>query len=179
MQNDTFVDRLSKGGGAVAAMMIVPAILISAYEVFGRYVLDQPTNWVFPTAIALCAVSYVLSGPYLLQRNEFIRVTFIYDKLSPRYQHGVDIISAVMELFWAGILTVASFMQAYPAIYRFRGGDWRPETLPGAWNVPLPALVRGIFFIACLLLLLQAVVSLARRLRTPGPAPTKGDSYVD
>lgn len=179
MQNDTFVDRLSKGGGAVAAMMILPAIFISAYEVFARYVLDQPTNWVFPMAVALCAISYVLSGPYLLQRNEFIRVTFIYDKLGPRYQHAVDIASGVMELLWAGVLTVASWMQAYPAIYRFRGGEWRPETLPGAWSVPIPALVRGVLFIACLLLLLQAIVSLARRLRTSGPAERKGDGYVD
>jgi TRAP-type mannitol/chloroaromatic compound transport system permease small subunit len=179
MQNDTFVDRLSKGGGAVAAMMILPAIFIAAYEVFARYVLNQPTNWVFPTTIALCAISYVLSGPYLLQRNEFIRVTFIYDKLGPRYQRVVDLISAVMELLWAGVLTVASWMQAYPAIYRFRGGEWRPETLPGAWNVPIPALVRGVLFIGCLLLLLQAIVSLARRLRASGPAEMKGDSYVD
>jgi TRAP-type mannitol/chloroaromatic compound transport system permease small subunit len=179
MQNDTIVDRLSKGGGAVAALMILPAIFVSAYEVFARYVLDQPTNWVFPTAIALCAISYVLSGPYLLQRNEFIRVTFIYDKLSPRYKHVVDIVSAVMELLWAAVLTAASWMQAYPVIYRFRGGEWRPETLPGAWNFPIPALVRGIFFIGCLLLLLQAIVSLARRLRDPRPAEMKGDTYVD
>lgn len=179
MQNDTIVDRLSKGGGAVAALMILPAIFISAYEVFARYVLNQPTNWVFPTAIGLCAVSYVLAGPYLLQRGEFIRVTFIYDKLSPRSQHLVDVVSAVMELLWAAVLTAASWMQAYPAIWRFRGGEWRPETLPGSWAVPVPAIVRAIFFVGCLLLLLQAMVSVVRRLRDPRPAATKGVIYVD
>lgn len=179
MQKDTLVDRLSKGSGAVAAIMIVPAIFISAYEVFARYVLDQPTNWVFSVAIALCAISYVLSGPYLLQRNEFIRVTFIYDKLGPRYQHAVDVVSGVMELLWAGVLTVASWKQAYPAIYRFRGGEWRPETLPGAFDFPIPALVRGVLFIGCVLLLLQAIVSLARTLRASDPAEMAGGGYVD
>jgi TRAP-type mannitol/chloroaromatic compound transport system permease small subunit len=179
MHKDTFIDKMSKGAGALAAMMIIPAIIVSAYEVVARYAFNQPTNWVFPVAVALCATSFVMAGPYVLQRNEFIRVTFIYDSFGPRSRRVVDIVSAFLELAWGAVLAVASGMQAYPAIWRFRGGEWRPETLSGAWDAPLPAIMRGVLFLACLLLFLQAAVSLIRLLTTSGPAEMKGDTYVD
>lgn len=179
MEKDTWIDKLSRTSGRAAAVMIVPAILFSAWEVFARYLFSAPTNWVFPSVIALCAMSYVLSGPYLLQRNEFIRVTYIYDKFSPRGRYIVDLVSAIFEMFWAITLTVASGMQAYSAVFRMRGGAWKPETLSGAWSAPIPALVRSVLFLACLILALQAVLGLVRRIKSRRPAPVGENSYVD
>lgn len=164
-----WIDRLSKASGALAASLIVPAIAISTYEVIARYGFNHPTNWVHPLTTGLCALTFVLAGPYVLQRQEFIRVTFVYDKLGPRLRRVIDLFSAGLLILWSIVLAYASGLQAESAIFRFRGGRWRPETLGSAWDVPLPALIRGVLFLACLLLLLQAIVNFmraARRLET-------------
>lgn len=179
MKSVTWIDQLSKAAGAIAAVLIVPAILISTYEVIARYVFNAPTLWVFPTTTALCAISFVLAGPYVLQRNELIRVTVIYDRLGVRNKHIVDIISATMELAWAAVLTIASGMQASNSIFRFRGGEWRPEALSGAWHAPVPALLRGMLFVACLLFLLQAIVSLIRAVNGSPPPSAKDEPHVN
>ncbi|MFW5680519.1 MAG: TRAP transporter small permease subunit [Pseudomonadota bacterium] len=160
----TVVDRISLAAGAVAALTVVPAILLSAYEVLARYLFDSPTLWVFPTVIALCATSFVLAGSYVLQRRELIRVTVVYDRFGPRTRRVVDVASALAEVFWGGILTYAAGLQAYGSVFRVRGGVWSPERLSGAWSVPIPAVVRTVLFLACVLFLLQAIVNLARDL---------------
>jgi TRAP-type mannitol/chloroaromatic compound transport system permease small subunit len=160
-----WIDRLSKASGVLAASLIVPAIAISTYEVVARYGFDRPTNWVHPLTTSLCALTFVLAGPYVLQRREFIRVTFIYDRFGPGLKRLVDMFSALLLIFWAAVLAYASWLQAASAIYRFRGGRWRPETLGSAWDVPLPALVRGVLFLACALLLLQSIVNFTRAYR--------------
>lgn len=179
MRSVTWIDKLSNAAGAIAAVLILPAILISTYEVIARYVFNAPTLWVFPTVTALCATSFVLAGPYVLQRNELIRVTVVYDKLGVGNKHLVDVISAIMEFAWAAILTIASGMQAIHSIYRFRGGEWRPETLSGAWQAPVPALLRGMLFVACLLFFLQAIVSLIRTINRSTPCHAKDETNVN
>jgi TRAP-type mannitol/chloroaromatic compound transport system permease small subunit len=160
-----WIDRLSKASGALAASLIVPAIAISTYEVVARYGFNSPTNWVHPLSTGLCALTFVLAGPYVLQRQEFIRVTFVYDRFGPRVRRMIDLFSAVLLILWGLVLTYASWIQAESAINRFRGGNWRPETLGSAWDVPLPALIRGVLFLSCALLFLQAVVNFLRALR--------------
>ncbi|HWL68427.1 MAG TPA: TRAP transporter small permease subunit [Geminicoccus sp.] len=160
-----WIDRLSKASGALAAALIVPAIAISTYEVIARYGFSQPTNWVHPLTTSLCALTFVLAGPYVLQRQEFIRVTFVYDRFGPRIRRVIDLFSSVLLILWGLVLTYAAWLQAAASIFRFRGGRWRPETLGSAWDVPLPALVRGVLFLACALLLLQAVVNFVRAAR--------------
>lgn len=160
-----WIDRLSRAAGILAATLIVPAIAISFYEVVARYVFDSPTRWVNPTTTALCAMTFVLAGPYVLYRREFIRVTFMYDKFNAGMKRIVDVVSAFMTLAWAVVLTYASWLQASSSIYRFRGGNWVPETLGSAWDVPIPALIRGVLFLSCVLLMLQATVELTRTLR--------------
>ncbi len=160
-----WIDNLSKAAGVLAAAMIVPAIGISAYEVVARYAFNSPTQWVNPTTTALCAMTFVLAGPYVLHKREFIRVTFLYDKFGKRAKRLVDVVSIIMTVLWAAALTYASWLQASGSIWRFRAGEWKPETLGSAWDVPIPALIRGVLFLSCALLLLQSLVELVRTLR--------------
>ncbi|WP_305985979.1 TRAP transporter small permease subunit [Roseibium sp. MMSF_3544] len=160
----TLIDRLSLGAGKIAALMIVPAILVSAYEVLARYVFNAPTNWVFNTAVSFAAISFVLAGPYVLQQRKLIRVTFLYDRLPPAGCRLADLLSSALTVLWGLTLAYAASIQAYEATYRFRGGEWRPETFPGTWDVPIPAALRVIFALACLLFLAQAILEFKRTL---------------
>jgi len=162
------IDRISIRTGEWTALLILPALVITVYEVILRYVFNWPTLWVFPLTTAMTATTYVMAGSYVLQRGDFIRVTFLYDKIPPRPRLFVRIISDVMNVFWGVVIVCGSAMEAHDSVFRFVGGVWRPETTGDAWDVPIPSIMRAVIFIAFSLFLTQSVVELVRSVRKAG-----------
>jgi TRAP-type mannitol/chloroaromatic compound transport system permease small subunit len=156
------IDRISIRTGDWVALLVLPAIAITIYEVFLRYVLNWPTLWVHPLTTALTATTYVMAGSYVLQRGDFIRVTFLYDKMEPRPRLFARVISDVMTVFWGVVIVYGSAKEAYESVFKFVGGKWRPETTGDAWDVPIPAVMRTIIFISFSLFLVQSVLELVR-----------------
>lgn len=175
------IDRISELSGLGTALLIVPAITIISFEVLMRYAFNAPTNWAHSVTTALAAVTYMLGGAHALQRGDFIRVTYIYDKLAPRTKGVVAIISHVLVLYWGIILAYGSFLQARRAVWSFRGGEWRPETTGTGWDVPIPALTKSVLFLGAVLVSLQAVVMLARaiggRVAPEDPLPSAAPDH--
>lgn len=65
----------------VAAVGIVATMAIICYDVLARYVLGQPSEWVFQSASSgLLAVTF-LSLPYLYAKDDHIAVDLVYDYL--------------------------------------------------------------------------------------------------
>lgn len=104
-----FIDALSTRVGRAAAWLIVVLTAIISWEVFSRYVLSNPHDWVFDASYMLFGALFMLAGAYALAQDAHVRGDFMYGAFSPRLQAGIDLalyllffVPGVAALVWAG-----------------------------------------------------------------------------
>lgn len=174
--------------GEWAGTLVIIAVLATVWEIVARYVFNAPTMWAHVTTTSLTGVTYLVAGAYVLQRGEFIRMTVLVERAGPKMRQRLNLLADITAVYWGAILVYGASLQAEKSIFRFRGGEWRPETTGGAWDVPIPALIRLLFALGVALFLMQALVIVYRRLRvvrgadpadTPVDGSGSGDGIVD
>ncbi len=104
-----FVDALSTRVGRAAAWLIVVLTAVIVWEVFSRYVLGSPRDWVFDASYMLYGALFMLTGAYALAQDAHVRGDFMYGAFPPRLQAGIDLalyllffVPGVLALVWAG-----------------------------------------------------------------------------
>ncbi len=104
-----FVDRISTWVGQAFSWLIVALTLHISWEVYSRYVLDNPRAWAFDAMIMMYGTLFMMAGAYTLAKNGHVRGDVIYGFFSPRAQAAVDLtlyivffIPGVVALVWAG-----------------------------------------------------------------------------
>lgn len=108
----------AKVAWAVAALGIFVTMVIICYDVLARYVLGQPSEWVFQSASSgLLAITF-LSLPYLYARDDHIAVDLVYDHIPrPARVAGAWLVRVVTVVFglvlaWYGFDLVRSASEA-------------------------------------------------------------------
>jgi TRAP-type mannitol/chloroaromatic compound transport system permease small subunit len=99
------VDQLSKTVGHAFAWCIIILTLGTSYEVFVRYVLDDPTSWAFDFSYLMYGALFFMAGAYTLSRNGHVRGDFIYRMWRPRIQGIVELALYVL-FFYPGVLAL-------------------------------------------------------------------------
>ena len=151
-----FVDALSTRVGRAAAWLIVVLTAVISWEVFSRYVLAAPHDWVFDASYMLFGALFMLAGAYALAQDAHVRGDFMYGAFSPRLQAGIDLalylvffVPGVAALVWAG--------------YSFAADSWAiregsPLTPDGPPQYPFKTVIP----VAGALLLLQGGAEILR-----------------
>jgi TRAP-type mannitol/chloroaromatic compound transport system permease small subunit len=150
------IDALSTRVGRVAAWLIVVLTAVISWEVFSRYVLSSPHDWVFDASYMLYGALFMLAGAYALAQDAHVRGDFMYGAFSPRLQAGIDLalyllffLPGVVALVWAG--------------YSFAADSWAiregsPLTPDGPPQYPFKTMIP----IAGAFLLLQGAAEILR-----------------
>jgi TRAP-type mannitol/chloroaromatic compound transport system permease small subunit len=110
MQNALlFVDRFNTWIGHAFSWLILLLTLQVSWEVFSRYVLNQPNAWAFDLMIMMYGTVFMMAGAYTLAKNGHVRGDVLYGFFPPRLQAGLDLllyfvffIPGVVALVWAG-----------------------------------------------------------------------------
>ena len=108
-----FVDRISTWVGQAFSFFIVALTLHISWEVFSRYVLDNPRAWAFDVMIMFYGTLFMMAGAYTLAKNGHVRGDVIYGYFSPRAQASVDLTLYIL-FFLPGViaLTYAGYFYA-------------------------------------------------------------------
>jgi TRAP-type mannitol/chloroaromatic compound transport system permease small subunit len=108
-----FVDRISTWVGQAFSFFIVALTLHISWEVFSRYVLDNPRAWAFDVMIMFYGTLFMMAGAYTLAKNGHVRGDVIYGFFSPRAQAAVDLTLYIL-FFLPGViaLTYAGYFYA-------------------------------------------------------------------
>lgn len=130
------VDKLSTRVGQAFSWLIVGLTLLVSWEVFSRYVLNNPHAWAFDAMIILYGTLFMMAGAYTLSQNAHVRGDVIYGFFRPRTQATIDLtlyivffLPGVIALVWAGYYYAAeswsirersSVMYEGPPIYPFK-----------------------------------------------------------
>jgi TRAP-type mannitol/chloroaromatic compound transport system permease small subunit len=112
------VDRLSTWIGQFFSWLVVGLTALIAYEVFSRYVLNNPHAWAFDAMIMMYGTMFMMAGAYTLSKNGHVRGDILYGFLKPRTQAIFDLILYVI-FFIPGVIALAY------AGYGFAADSWK------------------------------------------------------
>jgi TRAP-type mannitol/chloroaromatic compound transport system permease small subunit len=131
-----FVDKVSTWVGQFFSWLIVGLTVLITWEVFSRYALDHPHDWMFDTMIQMYGTLFMMAGAYTLAKNGHVRGDVLYSFFRPRTQATWDLILYVVfflpgtiALTYAGyfyaadswaILERSSITSDGPPIYQFK-----------------------------------------------------------
>ncbi|MGC2165522.1 MAG: TRAP transporter small permease subunit [Gallionella sp.] len=99
------IDQLSKSVGHAFAWCIVVLILGTSYEVFVRYVLDDPTSWAFDMSYILYGGLFLMSGAYALSRGAHVRGDVFYRLMPKRVQGSIELVLYII-FFFPGVIAL-------------------------------------------------------------------------
>lgn len=110
------VDQLSKTVGHAFAWCILILVFGTSYEVFMRYVLNEPTSWAFDMSYILYGALLFMAGAYTLSRGGHVRGDVFYRMWRPRTQARLELVLYVLFYFPGVIsLMVAGWGYGYDA----------------------------------------------------------------
>ncbi len=99
------IDQLSKSVGHAFAWCIVTLTLGTCYEVFVRYVLNNPTSWAFDMSYLMYGAVFYMAGAYTLSRGGHVRADMFYRLWKPRTQARVEFVLLIL-FFFPGVLAL-------------------------------------------------------------------------
>ncbi len=169
------VDKLSTVVGKAFSWLILLLTLMITWEVFSRYVLDNPHPWAFDVMSMMYGTLFMTAGAYTLSQNGHVRGDVLYGFFPPRLQAGLDLalyllffIPGVVALAWAG--------------YNFAADSWAiNEHSNITANGPPVYPFKTIIPIAGTILLLQGLVEIVRCVvcLKEGDWPERGDDVAE
>jgi TRAP-type mannitol/chloroaromatic compound transport system permease small subunit len=169
------VDKLSTAVGKAFSWLILVLTLMITWEVFSRYMLDNPHPWAFDVMSMMYGTLFMTAGAYTLSQNGHVRGDVLYGFFPPRLQAGLDLalyllffIPGVVALAWAG--------------YNFAADSWAiNEHSNITANGPPVYPFKTIIPIAGSILLLQGLVEIVRCIvcLQQGDWPERGDDVAE
>jgi len=130
------IDKLSTWVGQFFSWLIVALTVSISWEVFSRYALDRPHDWMFDAMIQMYGTLFMMAGAYTLSKNGHVRGDVLYSFFRPRTQATIDLILYIIfflpgtfALTYAGyfyaadslrILEHSSVTADGPPVYQFK-----------------------------------------------------------
>lgn len=154
------IDSLSEKVGGMAALLVVPLVIATCWEVFARYVFGAPTIWAFELGYMLMGLHFLLGGAITLKRQTHVRIDLIYARLSPKRQAAIDLTLYLALVLPALALICLRFWEH--AASALASGE---RTGQSAWNPPVWPF-RAVIVASFMLLTLQVVGECLRAVAT-------------
>ncbi|MFZ2650334.1 MAG: TRAP transporter small permease subunit [Burkholderiaceae bacterium] len=150
------IDRFSMAVGHAFAWCILVLTLGTSYEVFMRYVLNNPTSWAFDMSYILYGGLFIMSGAYALSRDAHVRGDVLFRLLPPRAQATIELVLYFI-FFYPGVtaLVIAGYGYAHDSF------GYREVSVNSPVGVPIWQLKALIPF-AGIMLFIQGIAQVIR-----------------
>ena len=99
------IDQLSKTVGHAFAWCLMILTMGTSYEVFVRYLLNEPTSWAFDFSYLMYGAMFYMAGAYTLSRGGHVRADMFYRLWRPRTQAMVELVLYII-FFFPGVLAL-------------------------------------------------------------------------
>jgi TRAP-type mannitol/chloroaromatic compound transport system permease small subunit len=149
------IERLVGVSGVFAAMLIVPLVLATCYEVFSRYAMNAPTAWAYEVGYILTGSHFLLGLAYTLRQGLHIRIDIFTGSMSPRTRALIDSIAYTIVL---PLLVWLAWMLMQYMLAGYARGERSGQS---ALNLPVWPF-RLVFFVSFTLFALQVFAELLK-----------------
>jgi TRAP-type mannitol/chloroaromatic compound transport system permease small subunit len=125
------VDLLSRTVGHAFAWFLLILTFGTSYEVFVRYVLNEPTSWAFDFSYLMYGAMFYMAGAYTLSRGGHVRADMFYRLWQPRTQAKVELVLYVL-FFFPGVLAlvIAGWRYGYTSMKILESSVNSPAGVP-------------------------------------------------
>ena len=144
------IDRVNDKVGSFASFGIPLLGFLVLYEVIMRYVFNHPTIWVHDTSQFLFGAAYMLGAGYTLLLRGHVNMDMLYARFSKRGKALVDAATGVLVLIFLCVLVWQSGEMAWESVI------FDEHLTQSVFEPPLYP-IKIVFFLGCILLLLQAL----------------------
>jgi len=151
-----FIDNLSMKVGHAFAWCVLVLTFGTSYEVFVRYVLQDPTAWAFDLSYIMYGALFMMGGAYALSRDAHVRGDFVYRLWPPRVQASIEFVLYFI-FFFPGVLALVYAGSEY-AMESWR---YKEASINSPIGVPVYPL-KFLMPIAALFLLIQGIAQTIR-----------------
>ena len=151
-----FVDKVSTFVGHAFSWLIIALTLHVSWEVFSRYVLDNPRAWAFDVMIMMYGTLFMMAGAYTLAKGGHVRGDVLYGFFEPRTQATVDLILYII-FFIPGVIAL-TYAGYYYAAESWAINEHSNITAEGPPIYPFKTVIP----LAGAILLLQGIVEIIR-----------------
>jgi TRAP-type mannitol/chloroaromatic compound transport system permease small subunit len=153
------IERLTGSVGVFAALLIVPLILATSYEVLARYLFDSPTIWAFEVGYMLTGSHFLLAMAFALREGQHIRIDIFSGHFSQRTRAVIDLAG------YAVLLPLTVWLTLALARHFWTGYSNSERSGQSALNLPVWPF-RVVFVVAFVLLALQVIAEIAKTVRS-------------
>ena len=150
--------------GVLAAMLLVPLVLATTWEVFARYAFGAPTIWAYEVGYSLTGAHFLLGLAYTLRQGEHIRIDIFSANMPAGLRRAIDIASYALVL---PVLAWIAWTLGSYAVSGFARGETSGQS---ALNLPVWPF-RAVFTLAFATFALQVLCELGKALLPRGAAP--------
>ena len=111
-----YYDKIVKYSGYLASALFISIGFIVSYEVIMRYLFNSPTIWVNEVSRFLQIWATYLALTYSFHKQDFIRITVIYDKLNETGKKILDFISFIFIIIFSCFVVYYGWLIAYDSL---------------------------------------------------------------
>ena len=111
-----YYNKVVKYSGYLASALFIAIGFIVSYEVIMRYLFNSPTIWVNEVSRFLQIWATYLALTYSFHKNDFIRITVIYDRLNDKGKKILDFISFIFILIFSSFVVYFGWLIAYDSL---------------------------------------------------------------
>jgi TRAP-type C4-dicarboxylate transport system permease small subunit len=142
-----------KAIGTLACSLFLIVVAMIGYEVVARYFFNAPTIWSHELSVMLCAMAFLLGGPYVHEHRNHIVISVAAERFSPHWRLRANGLVSLLTLVFFMVLSYATAQQAAESIrYMEQSGT--------ALNLPIPVAIKSLFAIVAAFMTLQSLLQL-------------------
>lgn len=166
----SLIERITGSVGVIAAWLVVPLVIATAYEVISRYFFNAPTVWAFEIGYMMMGSHFLLGAAYTLRQGAHVRVDLIYGHVSPKTRAIIDVVGYLF-------LLLPMMIWLTWGLWGYFEGAWIDNETSGhsSWN-PVVWPYRLVFFISFLVLTLQIVGEILKGFQVLLARPVAGEN---
>ena len=111
-----YYDKIVKYSGYLASALFIAIGFIVSYEVIMRYLFNSPTIWVNEVSRFLQIWATYLALTYSFHKQDFIRITVVYDRLNDTGKKILDFISFIFIIIFSCFVVYYGWLIAYDSL---------------------------------------------------------------
>ncbi|MFZ0452575.1 MAG: TRAP transporter small permease subunit [Ignavibacteriaceae bacterium] len=146
-----FIDRLNTKLGIFTSWLTFVLILVTCYDVFTRYILNESSIALQELEWHLFAIIFLMSAAYTLIKDEHVRVDVFYSRFPEDKKAWINFFGAVLFLIPFCVLAIYTSKDFVINSFLFK------ETSPDAGGLPARYVIKAFIPISFVFLLLQGI----------------------
>jgi TRAP-type mannitol/chloroaromatic compound transport system permease small subunit len=146
-----FIDRLNTKLGLIISWLTAILVLITCYDVFTRYILNESSAALQELEWHIFAVIFLMAAPYTLIKDDHVRVDILYSRLSEKNKAFINFFGSIFLLI--PFCTMAIYISKDFVITSFLF----KETSPDAGGLPARYIIKSFIPVSFFFLLLQGI----------------------